>query len=116
MPSLPLALLFAPCAAFLALPVWWAWRFVWLYYFRPAAPPRPETDLPRVAVILPLRGVDPSLRDCLRGLLSQDYPHYSLRIVIDSLGDPAWDVVPELLAEGHAPHVEVRLGTLQHPC
>jgi hypothetical protein len=108
--------LFALVAFFLALPVVWAWRLVLLYVFREADPPLAEADLPRVAVILPLRGADPSLHGCLRGLLEQDYPRYSLRIVIDSLTDPAWDLVPQFLAEGHGPNVDVRVSALRRPC
>ncbi|MEX2523394.1 MAG: glycosyltransferase family 2 protein [Gammaproteobacteria bacterium] len=59
---------------------------------------RPEQELhagtlPGAAVILPLRGADPSLRDCLHSLLQQDYTGYSLHVVVDSRQDPAWDLV-----------------------
>src|SRR4051812_44958773 len=91
--------LFALTAFFLALPVWWQLRLIWLYWFRPADPPLLEAELPEVAVLLPLRGADPSLRDCLRGLLRQDYPRYSVRIIIDSPQDPAWELVRSILAE-----------------
>jgi hypothetical protein len=114
--TLPELLLLAYVAFFLALPVFWGWRLALLYVFRPAAPPLADADLPSVAVILPLRGADPSLRGCLGGLLDQDYPRYSVRIVIDSLADPAWDLVPEILAGGHGPHVDVRVTTRTEAC
>jgi glycosyl transferase family 2 len=110
------ALLFALTALGLGLPVWWAWRLVGLYLFRPADPPLPEADLPKVAVLLPLRGADPSLRDCLRGLLRQDYPRYSVRVVVDSPEDPAWEFVRAALAEGPGSDVDVRASTLKRPC
>src|SRR5439155_52717 len=56
----------------------WAWRFVALYRRRPAKPIADE-QLPRAAVILSLRGADPSLAGCLRGLLAQNYPHYDVK-------------------------------------
>ncbi len=52
-----------------------------------------DQRLPKAAIILCLRGSDPFLADCLEGLLSQDYPDYSLHIVIDNPQDPAWGVV-----------------------
>ena len=91
--TLPEWLLFFLTAFFLGLPVWWEWRLVWLYFFRPADPPLLEAELPEVAVLMPLRGADPSLRHCLRGLLQQDYPCYSIRIILDCPSDPAAELV-----------------------
>jgi len=54
---------------------------------------------PKVAVILALRGGDPFLRRCLEGLLSQDYGHYAVRIVVDHPNDPALKTVREVLDE-----------------
>jgi hypothetical protein len=77
-------------------------------------PPQP---LPEVAVLLPLRGADPSLEACLKGLLAQDYPAYRVHIVIDSAEDPAQALVARLLADAGpraaSVHVETRriLGT-----
>ena len=70
-------------------------------------------ELPRTLVILSLRGADPFLADCLRGLLMQDYPRYDVSIVIDSALDPANEVVRGVLAETGttAEHVEVSLLT-----
>jgi cellulose synthase/poly-beta-1,6-N-acetylglucosamine synthase-like glycosyltransferase len=70
-------------------------------------------ELPHVAVLLPLRGADPSLAACLRGLLNQDYPRYDLRIIIDSREDPAWNLVHEILGPDGDPRVTVSL--LQSP-
>src|SRR5262249_31349986 len=109
-------LLFALTAFFLGLPVWWQWRLVWLYWFHPADPPLLEAELPDVAVLLPLRGADPSLRDCLRRLLRQDYPRYSVRIIMDSPQDPAWELVRSILAEDPDAGGVVRVSTLRHPC
>ena len=70
--------------------------------------------LPRkdVAVVLSLRGADPSLEACLAGVLAQDYPAYQVHIVVDSAEDPALAVVANVLARGHAPnaavHVDIR--------
>jgi cellulose synthase/poly-beta-1,6-N-acetylglucosamine synthase-like glycosyltransferase len=90
----------------------------WGYFaYRTAKGFEPPHPLPEVAVLLPLRGADPSLEACLKGLLAQDYPAYRVHIVIDSAEDPAQSVVARVLAETGvraAPvHVETRrfLGT-----
>ena len=58
-----------------------------------------DKDCQPVAVILPLRGADPSLQACLEALLEQDYPDYQVHAVLDSKEDPAWPLVTSL-AEG----------------
>lgn len=59
--------------------------------------------LPQAAVILCLRGSDPFLADCITQLLRQDYPNYSLHIVIDNPHDPAWAVVRSAIAAVQRP-------------
>jgi hypothetical protein len=52
--------------------------------------PEPDdSELPRAAVLLCLRGSDPYLHQCLAQLADQDYPDYELWIVLDSPADPA---------------------------
>lgn len=111
----PEAVVFGVLALFLALPVFWAWRFVGAYLFRRSDSQWTDAALPPVAVILPLRGADPFLCDCLRGLLNQDYPYYTVRIVIDGPDDPAWGVVERILSERRRPPVEVRVSALRRP-
>jgi hypothetical protein len=114
--AIPELMLLAAVAWFLAVPLVWGWRLVFLFLFTEADSPVADADLPRAAVILPLRGADPSLRACLRGLLNQDYPRFSLHIVVDSRADPAWDLVHEVLAEGRGAATEVHVDTLRQPC
>jgi cellulose synthase/poly-beta-1,6-N-acetylglucosamine synthase-like glycosyltransferase len=73
-----------------------AWSF---FAYRTSKGYEPPQSLPAVAVVLPLRGADPSLEACLKGLLAQDYPAYRVHIVIDSAEDPAHAPVARLLAE-----------------
>jgi cellulose synthase/poly-beta-1,6-N-acetylglucosamine synthase-like glycosyltransferase len=92
------ALVLAVLTAILMWPLLWAWRFALLY------PPREKGDrdnhaLPCAAVILCLRGADPTLPGCLRGILEQDYPDYQVWIIIDSQDDPAWESVQAFLGE-----------------
>jgi hypothetical protein len=108
------------CLAILALllccQLIWAWRF--LRQFPPQSPPVVNDDeLPRVVVVLPVRGADPSLIGCLRGLLSQDYPRYEVRIIIDSTEDPAWNLVHQILGRSHGARVQVsQLQTRRETC
>ena len=51
------------------------------------------TAFPSVAIILPLRGAEDSLKQTLLALSGQRYPHYTIHIVVDSDDDPAWPIV-----------------------
>ncbi len=79
-------------------------------------PPLPDDECPRAAVILCVRGLDPFLPACLKGLFQQDYPEYDVWIVVDSTGDEAWPVVDKLAQQSGKRHIHVltlteRLGT-----
>lgn len=50
---------------------------------------------PTVALVLCLRGDDPSLVDCLSGISAQDYENFRLFVVVDDRSDPALEVVNE---------------------
>jgi cellulose synthase/poly-beta-1,6-N-acetylglucosamine synthase-like glycosyltransferase len=63
---------------------------------------------PKAAVILCLRGGDPFLVDCIRGLLGQDYPNYEVHVVIDHEDDPANAILSELLAAERPDNVFVQ--------
>ncbi len=81
---------FAAIHALCALVVY-RWRGV-----RVAQPP--QGFHPRVAVILAVRGADPSLLATVRGLLRQTYRRYEIHIVVDDRADPAWDRIAAILA------------------
>lgn len=66
-----------------------------------------------VAVILPLRGADPSLPGCLRGLLNQRYGSFALHVVLDRADDPAAKVVNEVF-QAH-PQFPVHIHVLKNP-
>ncbi len=61
----------------------------------------------KVTVILCLRGVDRSLPDCLQGLLHQDYPNYTVRIVVESATDPVWEVIRPILNQPTVAQVQI---------
>jgi glycosyltransferase involved in cell wall biosynthesis len=61
----------------------------------------------RVAIIVPCKGVDFSLRENLFRLLKQDYTDYEVHFVVEAADDPACQVIRKLIAE--KPDVEVNL-------
>lgn len=95
----------------LILQVYWSNQFVGLYRQIPARMPAPVPDeaLPHVGVVLSLRGADPFLRDCLRGLFALDYPSFEIRIIVDNEADAALPIVREMVQQGQANHVTVEL-------
>ncbi len=62
-----------------------------------------DSELPKVAIALCLRGADPFLSKCLQALLNQNYPNYELRIVVDSQEDPAWAIASKTLLQTDIP-------------
>jgi len=78
----------------------------------------PQSDLagsgvtqPAVAVLISLRGCDPSLRDCLRGLLNQNYPDFEIYVIVDDQPDSATDWIGDLQREV-APQVPLHIHSL----
>ena len=65
--------------------------------------------LPRAAIILPLRGVDPGFEENLRAILSQEYPAYRVIVVYDDAEDPGLvGFRPIRTARPHVPVEEIR--------
>jgi len=94
--------------AFLSVHVFWAWKFALDYPPRPFPIPQGQT-LPRAAVLLSIRGADPSLWECLQGLVGQNYPDYDIHIVIDSPEDPAWRIISHFLDRENGPRIQPML-------
>jgi hypothetical protein len=76
-----------------------------LYWFR--RPALADSECPRAAVVLCVRGLDPFLPACLKGLFHQDYPDYDVWIVVDSIHDAAWPVVNKLARQCKKQNVHV---------
>ncbi|QDV22697.1 glycosyltransferase [Aureliella helgolandensis] len=53
------------------------------------APVIEDRRLPQAAIVLSVRGCDTELRECLTRLAQQNYPRYSLHIIVDHPSDPA---------------------------
>lgn len=68
---------------------------------------RTTSFTPPARVLLCLRGADPFLDRCLRGLATQDYPDYKVIIIIDSAIDESLPQVQALLDEFGGERIEV---------
>jgi len=56
-----------------------------------------STATPNVAIVLCLRGPDPTLPECLTGLLNQNYSNFNLHLVVDSNCDPVIPIAKQAL-------------------
>lgn len=88
-------------------------KFVSLFY-SPTQQSVGDEQLPKVAVVLSLRGADPFLANCIYGLLNQNYPEYKVHIVVDSQEDPAWKIVNDITSQLQATHVQLNPLVIRH--
>lgn len=72
-----------------------------------------EDNLHPAAVILCVRGSDPTLPVCLTGLLNQDYHDYEIHVVLDNDSDPAARLVRSAVRKHDARNI--RIHTLSDP-
>jgi hypothetical protein len=84
----------------------WCHRFVRTFYNQKSQPTA-DADLPKVAVVMTLRGADPFLDRTLQGLTQLDYPQFDIHIIVDNKADPAWDLVHRIVAERGCRNVKV---------
>jgi cellulose synthase/poly-beta-1,6-N-acetylglucosamine synthase-like glycosyltransferase len=80
--------------------------YVWLYYRgagRAGKAFSSEEVSGRVAVIVCLRGHDPTLQQSLAALGAQAHPNFELHLVLDSSTDPAQKVARDFVAEARIP-------------
>ncbi|MBI3865121.1 MAG: glycosyltransferase family 2 protein [Planctomycetia bacterium] len=84
----------------------WCSRFAALFR-QPKSQPVPDAALPKVAVVMTLRGADPFLDRTLQGLTQLDYPRYDIRIIVDNKEDPAWEMVQRIVAQRACKNVVV---------
>ncbi len=68
-----------------------------------------EEKLPPAAVILCVRGSDPTLPVCLEGLLNQDYHDYEIHVVLDNDSDPAAQLVRSTVWKHDARNVRIHI-------
>jgi len=69
---------------------------------------RPLTDYqPRVAVILPVKGLDDDVLTSVQSLLHQDYPDHRLLCAVESAADPVCGVLEKLARQGAPGRLEI---------
>src|SRR3984893_8681024 len=61
-------------------------------------PPLPESQLPPVSILKPLKGVDPEIWESFCSHCEQEYPQFQLIFGVSDPGDPAMEVVRKLQA------------------
>ncbi|KAF8344200.1 glycosyltransferase family 21 protein [Cantharellus anzutake] len=64
----------------------------------PLASARPDTPVPGVSIIRPLRGLDPNLYENLESSLRQEYPNFEVIFAVQDPDDQALKVVRDLIA------------------
>ena len=62
-------------------------------------PPLPESNLPPVSILKPLKGVDPEIWESFCSHCEQDYPQFQLIFGVSDPADPAIEVVRKLQAK-----------------
>jgi ceramide glucosyltransferase len=70
-------------------------------------PPLPESNLPPVSILKPLKGVDPEIWESFCSHCEQDYPQFQLIFGVSEPADPAIEVVRKLQAKYPALPIEL---------
>ncbi len=109
--SLLMFIAILPVCLVFGLQIFWTRQF--LREFTRKQPAGRRRSKRSVAVILPLRGADPSLRECLNGLMNQRHQPFTLHVVLDGDRDPSSVVVDEVRS-AH-PAAPIRVYVLHHP-
>lgn len=56
-------------------------------------PPPAPGEAPRIAVLVPVRGIGPATRRFFELLMAQDYPHFRVLLLVESADDPAAELM-----------------------
>jgi hypothetical protein len=67
------------------------------------SPPKSWRTPPGVLAIIPCKGLDLELAENLRRVVTQEYPKYRVRFVVESADDPACTVIKELTTQTSVP-------------
>lgn len=88
--------------------------YVWLYDrgCRKASLGGGDGPWPAAAVIVCMRGLDPSLQQAVEALASQDYPDFELHLALDSSTDPAAELARRIASRAA---IRTAVHVLPHP-
>ena len=71
-----------------AVGLWFCWKL-----WRSGVGYPADIQWPKTAILMSLRGADSQLNSSLKRILEQDYPDFTLHVVVDNANDPAYSVV-----------------------
>ncbi|WP_437186480.1 glycosyltransferase [Planctomicrobium sp. SH668] len=92
----------------ISIHLYWTYKFVQL--LKSSSIGRDEiARSPRTLVVMALRGADPFLGETLLRLASQSYRNFTIRIIVDSETDPAWEPLSRFLDVKDRPRTEVQI-------
>lgn len=111
-----IAVLFASALVGAALvQLWIALIFEGTFRKRESKPIESTTGLDqRVAVLMSVRGADPSLERAIDGVLNQDHPNYEVHVIVDHVNDEAWDRL-QAVQQNHVHRDRLKLQLMKEP-
>ena len=84
--------------------------FRFLYRLKQIEWKKPSIDfIPKTMVLFPLRGADPSLPRSLEKILTQNYPNYHIRFILDSAEDSALPFIESAIKRWGGDHAEIKI-------
>lgn len=99
-----LEVLYSLATAQILLGLYSLWEgYTWLRMARRRLARHPGFYAPRVALVCPLKGVEPGLEQNLAALTEFAYPSYAVFFALASAADPAYDVLRRVAAQSKTP-------------
>lgn len=71
----------------------------YLFISKGQSPKLPVQDQQDAVIVLAVRGCDPTLPKTINGLLNQNFRDYRVVVVVDSVEDPAWNVLQSIASQ-----------------
>ena len=102
--------LFLFCIISVIVVITYGTLFLFLHRLKQTEWTKPNVDyVPKTMVLFPLRGADPSLPNSLEKVLTQDYPNYCVRFILDSADDSALPFVESAIEKWGGQRAEVKI-------
>jgi ceramide glucosyltransferase len=78
---------------------------LWLFAYRRTQKTIFSPYFPSACVIVPCKGIGPGFVENIQGFMSQDYPKYMLKLIVDSPDDPAYLTIQQLMKNTSFAHL-----------